>query len=121
MRLKFSRKTSEKTVLRRKKKVRVRARVIGSTERPRLSVYKSLKALYAQVIDDSTGTTLVSSSTIGKKGGATMTAAEELGKAIAEAALAKKVTSVVFDRNGYLYHGKVKVLAEAARKAGLQF
>ena len=99
----------------------------GTAQRPRLSVHFSGKHVYAQVIDDNSGRTLVAASTadrslIGKdKTGANKTAAEQIGKAIAERLLAKKLEQVVFDRGGFLYHGKVKALADAARAGGLKF
>jgi len=100
---------------------RIREKMTGTSERPRLNVYRSLNHIYAQVIDDSKGETLVSASTIKMKSGGNVAAAKEIGKAVAEAAVAKGIKSVVFDRGGYLYHGRVKALAEAAREAGLQF
>lgn len=106
---------------------RVRKTVTGSSERPRLNVFRSLKHIYAQVIDDSMGHTLLSASTLdndiqGQVNGMKKTEAAELvGKLLAERALASGVTKVVFDRGGYKYHGRVKALAEAARKAGLEF
>jgi large subunit ribosomal protein L18 len=106
---------------------RVRQRVEGTTERPRLCVYRSLGHIYAQVIDDRTGKTLVSASSVDKdtkknlKGGGNVAAAKVIGKAIAERAKASGVVKVVFDRGGYKYHGRVKALADAAREAGLQF
>ena len=106
---------------------RVRQRVEGTTERPRLSVYRSLGHIYAQVIDDLSGKTLVSASSIDAetkknlKGGGNIAAAKVIGKSIAERAKAKGVVKVVFDRGGYKYHGRVKALADAAREAGLQF
>ena len=106
---------------------RVRKTVTGSSERPRLNVFRSLKHIYAQVIDDSLGHTLISASTLdndirGQVDGMKKTEAAELvGKVLAERALASGVTKVVFDRGGYKYHGRVKALAEAARKAGLEF
>jgi len=103
---------------------RVRATVKGTTERPRLSVYKSLTNIYAQIIDDETRTTLVSASTLDKEvktKASNVEAAKEVGTLVAKRALDKKIETVVFDRNGYLYHGKVKELAEAARAAGLKF
>lgn len=103
---------------------RVRAKVKGTTERPRLSVYKSLNNIYAQIIDDTNGTTVVAISTLSdeiKAKASNIEAAKEVGTAIAKKAIEKKIDTVVFDRNGYLYHGKVKALAEAAREAGLKF
>jgi len=105
---------------------RIRKKLQGTPERPRLNVYRSLNHMYVQVIDDLTGTTLVSASTAeGKKEsrgtGGNVAAAKAIGKTIAERAKAKGVTKVVFDRGGYIYHGRVKALADAAREAGLQF
>jgi large subunit ribosomal protein L18 len=116
-----------KDLHRKRVHARVRTRVQGTTERPRLCVYRSLGHIYAQVIDDRTGTTLVSaSSTDGEtkknlKGGGNIAAAKVIGKAVAERAKAAGVSKVVFDRGGYKYHGRVKALADAAREAGLQF
>ena len=103
---------------------RIRARVSGSAERPRLAVYRSLKHIYAQVIDDRAGRTLVSASSNDKNGkvsGGNLAGAKEIGRAIAERAKEKGITRVVFDRGGYLYHGRVKALADAAREGGLEF
>lgn len=102
----------------------IRKRLTGSAERPRLSVYRSNKGIYAQVIDDNSGRTIVSASSLSKDFVATGTKIEQskaVGKAVAEKALAAGVSQVVFDRNGYLYHGRVKSLAEGAREAGLVF
>ena len=102
---------------------RIRRKVRGSTERPRLAVYRSLNHIYAQVIDDFEGQTLVSASTTEKDlrgaSGGNLEAARRIGKTIAERALAKGISSVVFDRGGYLYHGRIKALTDAAREAGL--
>ena len=102
---------------------RIRRKVKGSTERPRLAVYRSLNHIYAQIIDDQQGQTLVSASTTEKdlhgSSGGNVEAARRIGKTIAERALAKGISSVVFDRGGYLYHGRIKALTEAAREAGL--
>jgi large subunit ribosomal protein L18 len=106
---------------------RIRKKVAGTTQRPRLAVHFSGKHVYAQVIDDDTGRTLAAASTTerslleGKKLCANQAAAELIGKAIAERSLAQKLERVVFDRGGFLYHGKVKALAEAARAGGLKF
>src|ERR1700746_3015308 len=111
---------------------RIRKKMQGTAERPRLNVYRSLNHIYAQVIDDLHGKTLVSASTAegkktgeGKKedrrSGGNVASAKAIGKAIAERAKAKGVTKVVFDRGGYIYHGRVKALADAARGAGLTF
>src|SRR5215510_12211334 len=102
---------------------RIRRKVKGDTERPRLAIYRSLNHIYAQVIDDRKGETLVSASTTEKdlrgNTGGNLDAARRIGQAIAERALAKGIESVVFDRGGYLYHGRVKALTDAARAAGL--
>ena len=116
-----------KNEARQKRHLRVRKNVIGTAERPRLNVFRSLQHTYAQIIDDVTGTTLVSASTMDKEVGATVEyggnieAAKDVGAAIAKRALAKGINQVVFDRGGYIYHGRVAALAEAAREAGLQF
>jgi large subunit ribosomal protein L18 len=102
---------------------RIRRKVKGSTVRPRLAIYRSLNHIYAQVIDDEKGQTLVSASSTEKDlrsgTGGNLEAAQRIGAAIAERALAKGINHVVFDRGGYLYHGRVKALTEAARKSGL--
>jgi large subunit ribosomal protein L18 len=102
---------------------RIRRKVRGTTERPRLAIYRSLNHIYAQVIDDERGATLASASTTEKdlRGGTggNVEAAERVGRTIAERAMAAGVSSVVFDRGGYLYHGRVKALTDAAREAGL--
>jgi large subunit ribosomal protein L18 len=102
---------------------RIRRKVKGDTERPRLAIYRSLNHIYAQVIDDREGQTLVSASTTEKElrgaTGGNLEAARRIGQAIAERALAKGIEQVVFDRGGYLYHGRVKALTDAARAAGL--
>ena len=106
---------------------RVRQRVVGTSSRPRLCVYRSLGHIYAQVIDDKGGRTLVSASSLDKdtraaiKGGGNVAAAKIVGKTIAERSLAAGVQQVVFDRGGYMYHGRVQALASAAREAGLKF
>ena len=102
---------------------RIRRKVKGSTERPRLAIYRSLNHIYAQVIDDRKGETLVSASSTEKDlrvgTGGNLDAARRIGQAIAERAIAKGIESVVFDRGGYLYHGRIKALTDAARAAGL--
>ncbi|MGQ9585435.1 MAG: 50S ribosomal protein L18 [Anaerolineae bacterium] len=106
---------------------RVRKRVFGTPERPRMSVYRSLSHIYAQVVDDTQGVTLVSASTIDSEvrpkaqGLSKSEQARLVGQKVAERAMAKGITQVVFDRGGYRYHGRVKALAEASREAGLQF
>lgn len=109
---------------RRKIKQRVRKRVSGTPERPRLSVFRSNTGMYAQIINDEAGLTLVSASSLKVKKATGIPKIEQaklVGQAIAEKAKAAGITAVVFDRNGYLYHGRVKALAEAAREAGLNF
>jgi large subunit ribosomal protein L18 len=102
---------------------RIRVKLAGTAERPRLSVYRSLNHIYAQVINDEQGVTLASASTLALKvkTGGNVAAAKEIGKAVAEQATAKGVKRVVFDRGGFLYHGRIKALADAAREAGLEF
>jgi large subunit ribosomal protein L18 len=106
---------------------RVRQKVSGTPERPRLTVYRSINQIYAQVIDDRAGATLVSASSIDKearkdtKGGGNIATAKIIGRIIAERAIAAGITKVVFDRGGYKYHGRVQALANAAREAGLKF
>ena len=112
---------TKRNEIRQRIHARIREKLSGTTERPRMNVYCSLNHIYAQVIDDQQGVTLVSASTIKMKNGGNVAAAKEIGKAVAEAAVAKGVKRVVFDRGGYLYHGRVKALADAAREAGLEF
>ena len=100
---------------------RIRAKLSGTESRPRLNVYRSLNNIYAQLIDDEKGVTLVSASTIKLKTGGNVAAAREIGKTVAELAVEKGIKKVVFDRGGYLYHGRIKALADAAREAGLEF
>ena len=100
---------------------RVRSKIVGTTEIPRLSVFRSNKNISCQVIDDETGTTLASASSLKLKNGGNIEAAKVVGKEIAEACKKAKITKVVFDRGGYLYHGRVEALAEAARENGLEF
>lgn len=118
----ISKKDSNKARLQRHK--RVRAKIAGTAERPRLDVYRSAKNIYAQVIDDANGVTLVSASTTEKDFiayGGNKDAAKKVGMLVAERCKAKGIENVVFDRGGYLYHGRVKELAEGAREGGLQF
>ena len=109
--------------LRLARHARLRKRVTGTPEKPRLSVYRSLKHISAQIIDDTTGRTLVAASSLEKELSATgnIEGAKLVGKAIAERAKAAGVTRVAFDRAGFMYHGRIKALAEAAREAGLEF
>ena len=111
-----------------KRQIRVRKRVKGSSKRPRLCVFRSGRHIYAQVIDDSTGQTLVTASSVSKdlaskigKDGGNKKGAAVVGTAVGNAALAKGITKIAFDRNGFLYHGRVESLSNAARKCGLQF
>ena len=114
----------DKNAQRLKRHIRVRAKISGTAERPRLAVYRSNKNIVAQIIDDVKGVTLVSASTLeaGFEGiGSNKEAAKKVGKAVAERALAKGIDTVVFDRGGYVYHGRVSELAAGAREAGLKF
>jgi large subunit ribosomal protein L18 len=119
-------KTSNKTITRLKRQVRVRKKVRGSTERPRLNVFKSTRHIYAQLIDDTKNVTLASCSTLSADSAeisytGNIAAAIHVGKEIARLSIDKGITSVVFDRNGFLYHGRIKALADAAREGGLLF
>lgn len=105
-------------------KFSIRAKLSGTADRPRLSVFRSNTAIYAQLIDDVAGNTLAAASSIELKSeveGNTLDTAKKVGQRLAEKAIAKSIDAVVFDRNGYLYHGKVKALADAAREGGLKF
>jgi large subunit ribosomal protein L18 len=110
---------------RRRIHTRIRRKVRGTAERPRLAVFRSLKHIYAQVIDDRSGRTIAAASSSEKaasvKSGGNVDGAKAIGKLVAERAKEKGVTAVVFDRGGFLYHGRIKALAEAAREAGLEF
>ena len=118
---------ASKNDARKKRHNRVRKKVSGTTEKPRLNVFRSLKHIYVQVIDDNTGVTIVSASTADKelkpgvKTGSNIEAAKTVGAAIAKRATGKGVKKVIFDRGGYIYHGRVKALADAAREGGLEF
>lgn len=116
-------KKESKNVSRIKRHERVRKNISGTKESPRLNVFRSNSHIFAQVIDDENGVTLVSSSsiTLKLKNASSIEGASEVGKDIAKKCLAKKIKKVTFDRGGYLYHGRVKALAEAAREAGLEF
>ena len=113
--------TTKKVERRIKIKFRIRKNVSGTAERPRLSVFRSNKQIYAQVINDVTGTTLASASSLGLEKMPKKEQAQKVGELVAQKAIAAGVTAVVFDRNGYRYHGRVKELADAARKGGLNF
>ena len=120
-------KKVDRQAVRKRKQLSIRNKISGTAERPRLSVYRSNSNIFAQLIDDVNGVTLASASTIDKelsanvKHGGNVEAAKVVGKAIAERAAAKGITTIVFDRSGYIYTGRVSALAEAAREAGLQF
>lgn len=120
----MSHKTNPKAVARARRKVSIRKKVSGTPERPRLSIFRSARHIYAQVVDDTVGRTLVAASTLnieveGYKGN--KTAAKAVGVAIAQRAKAAGIEKVVFDRNGFKYHGRLKALADAAREGGLSF
>jgi large subunit ribosomal protein L18 len=115
-----------RNLIRQRVHTRIRTKMTGTGQRPRLNVYRSLNHIYTQIIDDANGVTIASASTVAKKGsegkvGGNVEAAKTVGKLIAERAQAAGVKKVVFDRGGYLYHGRIKALAEAAREAGLEF
>lgn len=116
-------KTMSRNALRQKRHSRVRNKISGTPECPRLNVFRSSSHIHAQIIDDVNGVTLVASSSVDLKiaNGGNVEAATQVGKDIAEKAKLKKIETVVFDRGGYIYHGRVKALAEAAREAGLKF
>lgn len=115
----------DKNAIRRKRHARVRAKISGTPERPRLSVFRSNKHIYAQLIDDMNGVTLASASTLDKEinveSASNIDAAAKVGELVAKRAVEKGFKSVVFDRSGYLYHGRIQALADAAREAGLEF
>lgn len=122
MKLKFRKKTSAKTVARLTKKIRIRKTVKGTESRPRLCVFRSGKHMYAQIVNDDAAKTLMAVSTL--KATEKMSGkqkAEWVGKEIAKQAMAQKITSVVFDRNGFIYHGRIKAVADGARAGGLNF
>ncbi len=113
-----------KNEIRERVHTRIRRKLAGTSERPRLAVFRSVAHIYAQIIDDSKGVTLVSASSVdkgAKTNGGNVAAAKTIGKVLAERAKEKGITRVVFDRGGYIYHGRVKALADAARAAGLEF
>lgn len=116
----------DRNAARKRRHTRIRAKVSGTAERPRLNVFRSNQHIYAQVIDDVQGVTLVSASTLDSpvkalEGGLTVEKANAVGRLVGERAVAKGIAKVVFDRGGYKYHGRVKALAEGAREAGLEF
>ena len=124
MATKIGKRTSQKQIIRFKHKKRIRSKLVGTTERPRLVVYRSNSNMYAQLVDDSKAHTIAAASTVEKeliKSAANLEGAKMVGQLIAKRAQAKGIKAVVFDRGGYLYHGKIKALADAAREAGLNF
>lgn len=125
MATKIRRRTNSKQVVRFKRKRRIRARIEGTSDRPRLAVFRSNQHLYVQLVDDLKGHTLVSASTlesdIKDKVSGNVEGAKTVGNLIAKRALAKNIAEVVFDRSGYIYHGKLKAVADAAREGGLKF
>ncbi len=110
-----------KIARRNKIKTRIRGKISGTAARPRMTVFRSNKAIYVQLIDDLAGKTLVAASSNGLEGGTKVEVAAKVGQAVAQKALEAGITEVVFDRNGYLFHGRIKSLADAARTAGLKF
>lgn len=125
MATKIRKRTSQKQIIRFKRKKRIRSRLEGIQVKPRLAVFRSNRHLYVQLVDDVKGQTLVSASTqdedLKTDSGASIDGAKALGELVAKRALAKKIDQVVFDRSGYLYHGRIKALADAAREGGLKF
>jgi large subunit ribosomal protein L18 len=125
MATKIRRMTSAKQVVRFKRKLKIRSRIEGTLEKPRLSVFRSNKHIYVQLVDDVKGHTLVSASSLEEelkdKVGGTIDGAKTLGNLVAKRAIAKNISEIVFDRSGYLYHGRVRALADAAREGGLKF
>lgn len=122
MKVRVSKHTSAKTVNRLKKKIRIRKTVKGTSERPRLCVFRSNVHIYAQLINDETQKTILTVSSLSLEAKATgRELAKNVGKAVAEASLKKGISNVVFDRNGFIYHGRVQSLADGAREAGLNF
>lgn len=114
--------SNAKETLRHKRKKAIRKKLSGTAERPRLSVFRSMRYVYAQIIDDLSGRTLAEANSLKKsKGSANKTAAEEVGAQIAQKALGLNIKKVTFDRNGFIYHGIIQTLADSARKAGLEF
>lgn len=126
--MKLRKRTSQKLIRRQRIKMRIRKRIFGTPERPRLVVSRSLRNIYAQLVDDTTGRTLLGISSLSKNlreavanAKSKVEVAKIVGRAIGEEAKKRNITKVVFDRNGYLYHGRVKALADGAREAGLEF
>lgn len=121
MKIKARKHTAERKANRLKKKIRIRKTVKGTEERPRLVVFRSSSHMYAQVVNDDTGVTLAAASSLKGDDKSGVDQAKQVGLAVAKAAIAKNIKNVVFDRNGFIYHGRVKALADAAREGGLNF
>ncbi len=122
IRVKFANKTKLKRIKRLKKKAKIRKKVQGSAERPRMTVFRSARHIYAQLVDDVTGNTLISVSSLTSEAkGKKAEIAKEIGALLGKEALSKNIKNVVFDRAGYLYHGRIKAIADGAREAGLNF
>ena len=121
MRLFYSKKSSRRSVARLKNKVRIRKKVSGTSERPRLTVFRSSKHVYAQIVDDVSGKTIASASSLKEGGKCNKEIAKKIGEEVAKASMSKDIKSVVFDRSGYVYHGRVQAVADGAREAGLKF
>ncbi len=113
--------TPSKEYQRKRRHNKIRSKISGTAKKPRLSVFRSNSAIYAQLVDDTQGKVIVSASSLKAKKGKSTEAAKQVGTELAKAAKGKKITTCVFDRGGYLYHGRVKALAEGAREGGLQF
>lgn len=122
IRIKLKSKTSHKVTKRLKSKARIRKKIDGDPDRPRMAVFRSGKHIYVQVIDDSTGRTLVSYSSLeGEMKNKNISTSKQVGQEIAKRALSKNIKTVVFDRSGYVFHGRIKAVADGAREAGLSF
>jgi large subunit ribosomal protein L18 len=122
IRIKLKNKTAHKATKRLKNKARIRKKVDGHSERPRLCVYRSGRHIYAQIVDDTVGKTLVSFSTLeGELKTKNIDSAKQVGAELAKRALGKNIKNVVFDRSGYVFHGRIKAVADGAREAGLNF
>ena len=114
-------RNSSKALRRSRRRIGIRKRIVGTAAKPRLAIYKSLNHMYAQIIDDATGKTVLTVSSLKIKDKSGKAQAEAVGQEVAKAATAKNIKSVVFDRNGFVYHGRVKALADGARAGGLTF
>mgnify|MGYP001310926710 CR=1 FL=1 len=122
IRIKLKSKTSHKVTKRLKSKARIRKKIDGDADRPRMSVFRSGKHIYVQVIDDTTGKTLVSYSSLeGEMKNKNISTSKQVGQEVAKRALSKNIKTVVFDRSGYVFHGRIKAVADGAREAGLSF